>query len=210
MRAFLFVVLFAVASAVPAATGSALDRYLDGLVSLRASFEQELIDARGRTVQTASGLLIVQRPGRFRWELRPSGAGEQGGQLLVADGRNLWFFDRDLEQVIVKPAAGALTATPASLLAGGADVRESFEISDVGDREGLAWVRVRPRDAQGDFREALLGFQGRDLKRMAIEDRLGQTAMLIFSSIVRNGRIADQELAFVPPAGADVIGKPAD
>ena len=37
----------------------------------------------------------------------------QSPQLMVADGKNLWFYDRDLEQVSVKAAASALTATPA-------------------------------------------------------------------------------------------------
>jgi chaperone LolA len=61
---------------------TALDRFLDGLKTLRAEFSQRVTDARGATVQEGVGSLVVERPGRFRWEVRPSGA--EGSQLLVA------------------------------------------------------------------------------------------------------------------------------
>jgi chaperone LolA len=205
------IVLFALAGLAPwsASAANALDRYLEGLATLDATFAQTLVDGRGRTVQQATGRLIVQRPGRFRWELRPSGAAADGGQLLVADGRNVWFLDRDLEQVTVRPAASALTATPAMLLSGGADVRAAFEFADLGARDGLAWVRVAPRGNDADFRDAEFGFERGVLKRLVLRDKLGQVATLEFRDITRNGRVAPEDVRFTIPPGADVIGTPA-
>lgn len=186
---------------------TALDRYLAGLTTLRAEFSQRLVDARGVTVQQASGRLVVQRPGRFRWELRPDGA--EGGQLLVADGRNLWFFDRDLDQVTVKPADASLTATPAMLLSGTGDIRAAFVVEALPRADGLDWVAVTPRANDADFRDARLGFAGRELKRMVLRDKLGQTATLVFDRTVRNGPVDPAEFRFTPPPGADVIGTPS-
>src|SRR5262249_14922563 len=143
----------ALGAAAPGAT--ALDRYLDGLKSLRVAFSQSVTDARGQKSDQATGELLGLRPGPFRWDIHPARAGESG-QLLVADGRNLWFYDRDLSQVTVKPMDAALSATPAMLLSGGADVRSAFDIESDGRREGLDWVRVTPRGAEADFREAFL------------------------------------------------------
>ena len=131
-----------------------------------------------------------------------------GGQLLVADGRNLWFLDRDLQQVTVKPADSALSATPAMLLSGTVDVRKNFNISPAGKREGLDWTLVEPHGADADFRRALFGFDNGELKRMILEDKLGQTATIVFHKIERNGPVAADEVSFTPPAGVDVIGKP--
>ena len=78
----------AVASAAPADT--ALDRYLDGLRAWRASYTQTLTDARGRARGETQGVLLIQRPGKFRWESAPRGA-TATAQLMIADGRNLWF-----------------------------------------------------------------------------------------------------------------------
>ena len=228
LRALLALTLLAVARAglpaeVPATSAlTPLDDYLDKLHTLRASFLQTLADARGSEIDRASGVLIVQRPGKFSWEIHPqtpkagaapadspsNAASSSGGQLMVCDGRNLWFFDRDLEQVTVKPVDSALSATPVMLLSGTVDLRKSFNISPAGERMGLEWVLVEPKGANADFRSALFGFDHGDLKRMILEDKLDQVATIIFQKIERNGPVAASEVSFTPPKGADVIGTP--
>jgi|HubBroStandDraft_5_1064220.scaffolds.fasta_scaffold58060_2 outer membrane lipoprotein carrier protein len=199
-----------------------LDAYLDNLKTLRASFLQTLADGQGHEIDRASGKIIVQRPGKFSWEIHPqtaaatdtakggggAAAGAGTGQLMVCDGRNLWFFDRDLGQVTVKPVDDALSATPAMLLSGAVDVRKNFTISAAGERMGLSWVLVEPHGAEADFREALFGFDKGELKRMILEDKLDQTATVIFDKIERNTKVSAAEVSFTPPPGADLIGTP--
>ena len=224
------------AVAVPADNVSTpLDKYLSDLKTLRTSFIQTLADAQGHEIDRAAGTLVVARPGKFSWDIHPqtvqagadtgaAGAGGGGatdkgstnsgvtnkgdGQLMVSDGRNLWFFDRDLEQVTVKPFDAALSATPAMLLSGTVDVRKNFNLTLAGQRDGLDWVLVEPHGADADFKDALFGFANGDLKRMILEDKLGQTATIMFDHIERNGPVTPQETSFTPPKGADVIGKP--
>ena len=43
---------------------------------------------------------------------------------------------------------------------------------------------------------------------MILEDKLGQTATIIFQKIARNAPVAPAEVSFTPPAGVDVIGTP--
>jgi outer membrane lipoprotein carrier protein len=215
----------AAAPQAPAAVTRAatpLDKYLDNLRTLRATFLQTLADPHGREIDRASGTLIVQRPGKFSWDIRPqpvaaaaAGAGGTStpaaggaGQLMVCDGVNLWFYDRDLQQVTVKPVDAALSATPAMLLSGAVDVRKSFTLTPAGEREGLEWVLVEPAGAQADFRSALFGFEHGELRRMILEDKLDQTATIIFEKVERNGPVRPAEVSFRPPKGADLIGTP--
>jgi outer membrane lipoprotein carrier protein len=224
-------------AAQSAAGGTALDRYLDGLKSLRTAFTQTVTDARGTETESGSGTLEVQRPGKFRWDYQPRaeapaavGAGSSAagssaggtapapptsagsaerGQLLVADDKNLWFYDRELAQVSVKPVAAALTATPVMLLSGtAAQLHDSFDINPTGSHDGLDWVSVQPRSAEADFSHAELGFAHDQLLRMVVRDRLGQTVQLDFQHSERNARVDPSELQFKPPAGVDVIGTP--
>jgi len=188
------------ASVVHAQNASALDRYLDGLTSWQAEFAQTVVDSRGKQRVAETGRFIVRRPGQFRWE---TGSGPL--QVMVADGRNLWFYDRDLEQVTVKPAR---TATPAMLLVGGVNLRDHFEIADLPKSMGLEWVAVKPRGADAEFRAARLGFAGNDLRRMEIEDKLGQKTSLVFSKTQRNATLAADAFVFQSPPGADLIGTP--
>lgn len=228
----------ATAAAPAATGPTPLDRYLDNLKTLRTSFLQTLADGQGHEIDRAMGTLIVARPGKFSWDIHPqastagaggetgsgantgasgNGAGggaasepgnKSAGQLMVCDGRNLWFFDRDLEQVTVKPVDAALSATPAMLLSGTVDVRKNFTLTPAGQRDGLDWVLVEPHGTDADFRDALFGFANGDLKRMILEDKLGQTATILFDHIERNGPVTAQETSFTPPKGADVIGTP--
>ncbi len=210
---------------------TALDRYLDGLTSLRTAFTQTVTDARGTQTEAGEGTLLVQRPGRFRWDFQPRadsaiappppqsrqspksptarGTDSERGQLLVADGKNLWFYDRELSQVSVKPVAAALSATPVTLLSGSAaQLHQSFDIAAAASHDGLEWVSVKPRGAEADFNHAELGFERDRLVRMLVVDRLGQTVRLDFSRSERNARVSPSELQFTPPAGVDVIGTP--
>jgi outer membrane lipoprotein carrier protein len=232
--------LLAVGAVRAATTGgadSALDRYLNGMTSLRTAFTQTVTDARGTQSESGAGTLLVVRPGRFRWDYAPradapaataaraasaapttpaappappvAADGGARGQLLVADGKNLWFYDRELAQVSVKPAAAALSATPVMLLSGSsAQLHESFDIAAAGSHDGLDWVSVKPRSTEADFSHAELGFAHDRLQRMVVSDRLGQTVALEFSHSDRNVRFEASELQFKPPAGVDVIGTP--
>jgi outer membrane lipoprotein carrier protein len=203
-----------------------LDRYLKNLKTLRVTFLQTVADAHGAEVGRSTGTLTVERPGKFRWNIHPqsvapatAGAGaaappqEAGaagsGQLMVSDGRNLWYYDRDLQQVTVRPVTAALSATPAMLLSGTVDVHAHFEESSGGTRDGLDWVYVEPRSAQADFKSALFGFDRRgSLRRMILQDKLGQIVTIVFHDVAVNVPVPAQDFAFTPPPGADVIGTP--
>ena len=194
------------AAQVADAAPNALDRYLTGLKGLHATFTQQAVDGGGKVVESGSGDLQVSRPGRFRWEYQPA---EGGPQLLVADGRNLWFYDRELQQATVKPAAAGLGSTPIMLLsASPADLHAAFELRTLPLREGSEWVSVTPRDASADFASAELGFRAGQLAGLVIHDRLGQVVTLQFTRSERNAAVPEARLRFSPPPGVDLIGTP--
>ena len=201
--------------AVGGRTSTALDRYLDGLDDAARDLHADRRRMRAaRNVDRARGTLLVLRPGQI-----PLGASRRerrrhaAGQLLVADGRNLWFFDRDLEQVTVKPMDAALSSTPAMLLSGAVDLRESFKLTPPAGR-GTGWTgcwssRKRSRGGFPPRAARLWQAGGANLQRMIIEDRLGQTATIEFDEVERNAKVTPEEVSFTPPAGADLIGTPA-
>ena len=176
-------------------------RYLAGLSSLRADFHQSVADARGRVIERAEGTMAIARPGRFRWDYRTP------EQLIVCDGETVWLYDIELEQVTVKAAGDALAGTPAMLLAGQGSVLEEFTITDAGRDSDLAWSLLTPRRAEADFREVRLGFDGRELRRMTLFDRLGQTTELEFTRIEHNPTLDQSLFSFEPPPGVDVVGR---
>ena len=181
---------------------------MNGLSTWTAQFNQSVTDTHGKLSARGSGSLTLVRPGRFRWEFTPAGAND-GGQLLVADGKNLWFLDRDLDQVTVKPIDQALSQTPAMLLAGGGSrLQDNFAIHALSRTDGLDWVQLSPRGAEADFKQAKLGFASGQLRQMVLEDKLGQVVTIRFEGAVRNAPVDASKTQFTPSATVNVIGTP--
>lgn len=198
--------LMVVTGAVQAAgSGTALDAYLSGLTTWSADFTQSAVDSRNRKQSAGRGRLTIVRPGLIRWESAPEGAAD-AVQLLVADGCNLWFLDKDLDQATVRSQKDELAQSPAMLLAGDAKIQAYYSIQANGVREGLEWARVVPKDKQTDFREAQFGFKGKELVRLVIVDKLGLRSTLEFSNVKRNAAVDPKLMQFTPPP--DLIGEP--
>lgn len=185
--------------------GTADDRlraFLSEVKTLQADFEQVVLDEQQKELQRGVGMFVVRRPGQFRWDYyRPY------QQLIVADGERIWVYDPELEQVTVKPQDETLSDTPAMLLSGGQPIDESFEIKDLGSRDGLEWLELYPKQQEGNFERLRLGFAAQDLKRMEMVDGFGQLTIFTFSRIKRNLELGDSLFQFHPRPGVDVIGE---
>jgi outer membrane lipoprotein carrier protein len=201
--AWLIAGLLLVASAPAGAAGVERFReYLRATQTAQADFEQQVFDRDKKLVQRSRGSFTLQRPGRFRWSYAQPYA-----QLIVGDGKRVWIYDEDLNQVTVRAMAKALGSTPAALLAGAADVERAFELSDAGAREGLEWVEAKPREREAGFERIRLGLGAAGVQAMELTDHFGQTTVLRFSNIARNPRVDPDAFRFLPPKGADVLGE---
>jgi outer membrane lipoprotein carrier protein len=191
---------------LPAAAGAAgverFREYLRATQTAKADFEQQVFDRDKRLVQRSRGSFTLQRPGRFRWSYAQPYA-----QLIVGDGKRVWIYDEDLNQVTVRAMAQALGSTPAALLAGAADVERAFELSEAGAHDGLEWVEAKPREREAGFDRIRLGLGAAGVQAMELVDHFGQTTLLRFANIARNPRVDPDAFRFIPPKGADVLGE---
>ncbi len=189
--------------ALPAAADAKarLDSFVDGTKGLKAQFSQTVVDSKGRKAQEASGILYLSRPGKFRWVYSKPYA-----QLIVGDGKKLWIYDEDLDQVTVRNLDQAIGESPAALLAGSNDIEKLFNLNDAGEKDGLEWLEAMPKSKEGSFEKVRMGFRGNDLSAMELKDNFGQTTLLRFSGLERNPSMGGSLFRFKPPKGVDVIG----
>lgn len=194
------------ASMLAAAAGSAradavdtLRDFVRDVKSGRAEFTQTVSSPDGARRKVSSGSFEFQRPDRFRFAYaRPY------EQLIVGDGRKVWIYDADLNQVSVRALSQAIGATPAALLAGAALERD-FVLLAQPAQDGLDWVQATPRAKDGAFQSMRIGFRGKDLAEVEILDSFGQRSRLQFSRYEANPALPESAFRFVPPKGADVI-----
>lgn len=202
IRTLLISLAFAL-TALPAQADSRarLDNFVDGTKGLKAQFSQSVFDRNGRKTQEASGTLYLSRPGKFRWVYTKPYA-----QLIVGDGKKLWIYDEDLDQVTVRKLDQAIGESPAALLAGNNDMEKLFNLKDTGDKDGLEWLEATPKGKEGSFEKVRMGFRGNDLSAMELQDNFGQTTQLRFTGLERNPAMGGSLFRFTPPKGVDVIG----
>ncbi len=177
-----------------------LERWIQGVQTLRARFEQRIYDEGGVELERATGSMAIARPGRFRFEY-------QGDvqQLIVADGSRVWLYDADLEQVTVRPLAAALGSTPAMLLTGRGRIGEAFALAGTREGDGRTWVVLRPRDASSTFESVAIALAGERLAAMEMRDGFGQVTRLELRDVEQNVALDDALFRFEPPPGADVV-----
>jgi outer membrane lipoprotein carrier protein len=179
-----------------------LDSFVDGTKGLKAQFSQTVFDSAGRKTQEASGTLYLSRPGKFRWVYTKPYA-----QLIVGDGKKLWIYDEDLDQVTVRKLDQDIGESPAALLAGNNDMEKLFNLKDDGEKNGLEWLEATPKGKEGSFDKVRMGFRGNDLAAMELQDNFGQTTLLRFSGLERNPALGASLFRFTPPKGVDVMGE---
>jgi outer membrane lipoprotein carrier protein len=204
VRVFLAVlVLLCALAATPVSANAIADfqAFVATMQSGRANFEQVVFDAKGAVSQKTKGTFAFTRPGKFRWVY------EKPEQIIVGDGKKVYFFDKDLNQVTVRKLEQAFSSTPAALLAGKGDVDTAFTLVAAGEAEGMAWLDALPRQKDAGIEKIRMGFVKGQFTAMELNDAFGNRTRLTFSAFERNPRIDAKEYVLTPPKGADVIGE---
>lgn len=200
-------ILMACASAAQAVTGLALlKNFMTETKTLTAQFEQQVYSKNGQETQKSTGTVLLSRPHLFRWEIAPPNA-----QRVIGDGKRVWIYDPDLNQVSVKKMQEALGQTPASFLAGSNDLEKRFVLTELGETKTLTWIEATPREQDKQFEKIRLGFKTQALSKpaqlveMLIEDTFGQRTHIRFYQVQQNIKVDITQFRFTPPKGADVL-----
>ena len=194
--------LLACAASATATPAGELRELLAPMTQFGARFDQVVIGARGRTLQSAEGTVRMERPGRLRWEVTAPYP-----QIIVSDGVDLYVFDPDLAQVTVQPLAEAPDDTPGRLLTGALDELEAlFDVARDSEAAGRRAFVLRPRADDSLFDHIRLEFAGPLLAGIDIVDHLDQVTELRFHDQTLRPALSPGVFDFTVPEGVDVIG----
>lgn len=178
-----------------ARSDDALIRILNGTHTLRARFVQ-LLYANNRVIARNSGLVLLQRPGKFLWQIETPSR-----QLLVADGQHIWFYDSQLHQATVQTQSTFDHNTPAFLLSSsGRTLLKAFTVQKLND-----YFQLHPKDKDALFHRIDLVFRHDRLKQMRLFDNLGQRTVISFFTVHKNVQINPDAFHFKPPLNCEVV-----
>ena len=174
---------------------------------LRAPKANEPQDKGLKVVRQTQGHFAFQRPGRFVWDTQ-----KPFEQKLIADGKQLILWDKDLNQATFRPAGQVLTSTPAAILFGESSLDQHFDLIDGEDRLGMKWVALTPKkdpNTKGGndlpYTKISIGMANGLPKALELMDGLGSVVLVTLDKIQLNVTLPANRFNFTPPVGAEVL-----
>lgn len=171
-----------------------------------ADFRQVYESAALGEERTSQGRVFFRKPGQMRWDY----AGPQE-RYLISDGRTLWVYEPAFGQYYQESLRDSQLPVALRFLMGEGRLADDFTATmGASAPEGEAWLVLRPRRSEGQFRELRLRIErasGR-VREVVIFDPLGNVNRLTFSGVRENVGLPASGFRFEAPEGARRVEGP--
>ena len=174
---------------------------------LRADFIQV---ARNRSLGQdikAQGTVYLKKGGKMRWDYK-----SPSPQQIVSDGKTLWVYTPELNQVNKGSAPKALAGPAGSFLAGLGRVRDEFSVRFLNpankvDASGRPVIDLTPKSPTPLLTRLVLAIDPKDhiVREAVIYDQFQNTVTMTFTKAVINPGLADSLFTFTPPKNTAVV-----
>jgi len=180
-----------------------LQKNYDATTDFIADFQQQTeVKNINRTLK-ASGKLSFKRPGKMLWDYE-----EPKGQFVIADGKYLYFYQPDQNQVIKSPLKNAFRGDiPLSFLLGLGNLKKDFNATLQSSDQNQYVLRLEPKSEAGGFSEILLAVNKAsfDIVWVSVRDAANNVTTMRFSNMRKGVGLKDSLFQVQIPSGADVV-----
>ncbi len=198
----------------PASAAPSLDEAVRGLegtyarlTDLKAEFSQTSFNKSLNSSIPAQGAVYLKKGGKLRWEYS-----EPTRQEIVSDGKTLWVYTPELNQVNTGPAPEALAGPAGSFLAGLGRLREHFQVRFLNpaqptDTDGSVVLDLIPKEPLPTLRRLVLAVDPRSWqpRRAVVYDEFENTVTMQFTKVALNSGLPDRLFTFVAPPGVATV-----
>ncbi|MBF9000819.1 outer membrane lipoprotein chaperone LolA [Vibrio nitrifigilis] len=160
-----------------------------------AKFQQKVISPDGEVVVDGNGYVNISRPNLFRWETKTPDE-----NLLVSDGKTLWYYNPFIEQVTIYNPDQATEQTPFVLLTRNRKSDwDAYRVQEKGDVFTLI-----PTDADTNQGQFQIDITAKGIvKGFNVIEQDGQKSLFTFSD-VKVGKPEAGLFIFQLPEGVEV------
>jgi outer membrane lipoprotein carrier protein len=168
-----------------------------------ADFRQETeVKTLNRNLK-AWGKVSFKRPGKMFWRYE-----EPKGQFVLADGKSLYFYQPEQNQIIKSPLKNAFRSDiPLSFMLGIGNLKKDFNASLKATEESQYIIRLEPKGESGGFSEILVGVtkDSSDISWVSIRDASANLTTIRFSGMRKAVGLKDSIFQLEVPKGVDVV-----
>jgi len=173
---------------------------------LEADFLQEYIGKVMKKPQRGEGKVFFKKKGMMRWDYKtPS-------QRLITNGRTLWYYQPDENQVFVSDVAKVLKEkTPLAFLSGEGDLSRDFHVLNfneaIAEKENHYVLELTPKESNPALSKLTLAVDKKShyVVQADVFDGLGNVTRTRFMEIKTNLSLPSSFFQFTIPPGTEVL-----
>lgn len=180
-----------------------LQQRYDGVRDLRARFVQSSLVASLGREEVSRGVVMVQRPGRMRWEYQ-----QPEPSVLLIDGSAVHLYSPGEAKLQIAPLEeGTVSPTALGFLLGGSRLDQTFRAERLApDERGEPGLRLVPREDAGfEALELRLDADSLELRESLLVDLFGNRTRVRFEGVAENAGLPDDAFELEVPDGTQVI-----
>jgi outer membrane lipoprotein carrier protein len=172
--------------------------------TLQAEFSQVNEVAALKTKKTSTGVIMVKRPDKLRWETH-----KPDMNVLVSDGRHFWFYTPPFDegehgQVIERRSSEVNSRLANALLSGAFSVTKDMKIRQESPSKFL--LIPKPGTAGTVNRaEIEVNPDKKVIEKVTLEHKGGNRSEITLSKIELGKPLGDEVFAFTPPPNTDKV-----
>ncbi len=173
---------------------SELQKRLALISEYKANFTQTVRSPKGKVIQESIGTFEMKRPNLFRMDVK---APQEN--IIVSDGKNLWFYDPFVEQVTVNWVEDAVNNTPFVLLTNNnAKNWQQYQVSQ--DMDNFV---LKPQSHQSNIKKFSIRITSNGvLKGFSTIEKSGQSNLYLLNNI--SNSVTKNAFTFTVPKNAEL------
>lgn len=204
-----------IAPALPvAAQAPTLDDVIRGvetaygkMADLKGEFVQSALNKSLNQTIDAKGVVYLKKGGKLRWEYA-----EPTKQEIVSDGKTIWIYTPQLNQVNTGAAPEALSGPAGSFLSGLGKLRQHFSVRFLNpaqpkDADGNVVLDLTPKQPLPTLARLVLSLDAKtyDVRKAVVYDQFENTVTMTFTKVAVNTGLPDKLFVFTPPKGTATV-----
>lgn len=162
---------------------------------VHAAFVQRVSSSEGKLLNESRGEMTISRPGKFHWQINTP---EE--ELIVSDGKTIWYYSPFIEQVTLINFSDAINDTPFALIAGADDKQWA---NYVVKQSGNQFTVTNPTQAQATT--FIFEFdKNNNINKFVVIEEQGQRSEFILTHKALPKTFNETLFDFQIPAGVEV------
>jgi outer membrane lipoprotein carrier protein len=192
-----FLSLYTFASSHATDDAKILVEKLSLVQSLSGLFTQHTYTNLDELISKANGKFSLQVPNKLNWQTF-----DPFPQSLISDGKTMWLYDPDLEQVTVSKITDQLENTPAIIFSGDfISLEKKYTVTQLNQNQ----FQLTPIADESLFKFIRIGFDHEQLVSLEMFDQMAQKTIYSFSETSVSVIDDESVFEFLPPEGVDVL-----